>query len=119
MQATLNRPAEQIFDALACGEEVEQKKPAPDLFRLALERLQILPTQALAIEDSVNGLNSALSAGVQCLITPSIYTKDEDFSNALAVVSHLGDFGNEYDHIAGFGFSTGIIRAKALKGWLV
>ena len=116
-RAVMGRPAEEIFDAMACGEDVESKKPAPDLYRLALEKLEIYPAEAVAIEDSANGLKSALAAGIQAVITPSAYTADEDFSNALAVVSHLGDPGNPYAHTSGFGFSQQMVTADMLKRW--
>ncbi len=116
-RATLGQPAEEVFDAMACGEEVDAKKPAPDLYRLALEKLEIYPAEAVAIEDSANGLKSALAAGVQAVVTPSGYTADEDFSNALAVVSHLGDPGNPYEHTTGFGFSQQMVTADMLKRW--
>ncbi len=118
IRATMGREPEEIFDALACGEEVEKKKPAPDLYRLALEKLEIFPKEAVAIEDSANGLKSALRAGVQTVITPSSYTTDEDFTNALAVVSHLGEPDMPYEHVAGFGFSGGMITADALRRWI-
>ncbi len=118
VQATMGRPAAEVFDAMACGEEVSAKKPAPDLYRLALEKLEIYPAEAVAIEDSANGLKSALAAGIQTVITPSGYTADEDFSNALAVVSHLGEPNAPYDHTAGFGFSGSMITTDALRRWV-
>ena len=117
-RAALGRPATDVFDALACGEEVEKKKPAPDLYKLALERLDAYPAEAVAIEDSANGLKSALAAGIQTVITPSAYTAGEDFSNALAVVSHLGEPDLPYAHTAGFGFSSGMVTAEMLKRWV-
>ena len=118
IRATLGRPAAEVFDAMACGEEVTEKKPAPDLYELALEKLEVFPAEAVAIEDSANGLKSALAAGVQTVIAPSGYTAGEDFTNALAVVSHLGDPGNPHEHAAGFGFSQEMITAEALKRWV-
>lgn len=55
------------FDACACGDEVERAKPAPDLYRLALERAGIPPAGALAIEDSANGIRAAAAAGLAVL----------------------------------------------------
>ncbi len=118
IRATLGRAAAEVFDAMACGEEVERKKPAPDLYRLVLEKLEVFPKEAVAIEDSHNGLKSALRAGVQTVITPSGYTAEEDFTNALAVVSHLGEPDLPYEHVAGFGFSGNMIMADALRRWI-
>jgi len=73
------------------GDIVPKKKPAPDIYLLALERLGAAPDQALIVEDSRNGLLAAVAAGVRCLVTLSSYTWDEDMSEALLVVSDLGE----------------------------
>ena len=117
IRATLGREPEEVFDAMACGEEVERKKPAPDLYRLALEKLKIFPGEAVAMEDSANGLKSALRAGVPVVITPSGYTAHEDFTDALAVVSHLGEPDMPYEHISGFGFSAQMVTPELLVRW--
>lgn len=78
------------FEVLA-GDIVPKKKPAPDIYRLALERLQVPPAKALIIEDSRNGLLAAVAAGVRCVVTLSSYTWEEDMSEALLVVSDLGE----------------------------
>lgn len=78
-----------MFDVVAAGDEVTAKKPAPDIYLLALRRLGVTADQALAIEDSRNGLRAALAAGIPCIVTPSTYTGDEDFSGAQAVVPDL------------------------------
>lgn len=84
--ATLGKPADAVFDVLACGDEVAAKKPAPDVYVLALERLGLPPAAALAFEDSRNGLLSALGAGLRCVVSPSAYTAGEDFSGAACVL---------------------------------
>ena len=91
--ATFGFPARDIFAVIACGDEVAAKKPAPDVYQLALARLGLLPRRAVAIEDSCNGLRAATAAGIDCIVTPSAYTKDEDFSGALCVVPSLSDLG--------------------------
>lgn len=45
----------------------------------------------LVVEDSRNGLEAAHAAGVRCLVTVNGYTENEDFSEAILVVSSLGD----------------------------
>lgn len=91
--ACFGAPADSIFPVIACGDEVAAKKPAPDVYELALKRLDIAPENALAFEDSSNGLRSADAAGLACVVTPSIYTGGDDFTGAVRVVSdvtHLG-----------------------------
>lgn len=81
-----------IFDAVAAGDEVQAKKPAPDVYVLALRRLGMTADQTLAFEDSRNGLRAALAAGMPCIVTPSTYTGDEDFGGATAVLPDLTGF---------------------------
>ncbi len=73
------------------GDVVPKKKPAPDIYLLALERLGADPADSLVIEDSRNGLLSAVGAGLPCLVTVNGYTEREDFSEAVLVVSSLGE----------------------------
>jgi HAD superfamily hydrolase (TIGR01509 family) len=73
------------------GDVVDRKKPAPDIYELALRSLKQEPGQAVAVEDSRNGLRAAAGAGLACVITVNDYTAGEDFSEAALVVSSLGD----------------------------
>lgn len=82
-------PALEVFDVVAAGDQVQNKKPAPDVFDLALERLGIDPRTAIAFEDSLNGVLSAKGAGLRVLVTPSAYTDTDDFSQADWVVPSL------------------------------
>ncbi|SMX34351.1 HAD-IA family hydrolase [Actibacterium lipolyticum] len=81
-QACWGKTADAIFDVIAAGDEVAAKKPAPDVFQLALKRLNLKAEQCLAFEDSLNGLKSAKAAGLRVLMTASAYTDDEDHSTA-------------------------------------
>jgi HAD superfamily hydrolase (TIGR01509 family) len=79
------------FALVLAGDVVEKKKPAPDIYLLAMERLGADPADTLVIEDSRNGLLSAVGAGLTCVVTVNGYTEREDFSEAALVVSSLGD----------------------------
>ena len=83
------------FDLVLAGDVVAHKKPAPDIYELALERLGVSPATALVIEDSRNGLLAADRAGLRCVVTVNGYTEHEDASEAALVVSSLGDPGGE------------------------
>lgn len=82
------------------GDVVARKKPAPDIYLLALERLGVAPEEALVVEDSRQGLVAAVGAGIACLVTPSEYTHGEHFDEAVLVVSHLGDPGMPLEVLA-------------------
>jgi dihydroxyacetone kinase phosphoprotein-dependent L subunit len=77
------------------GDVVPRKKPAPDIYLLALDSLGLPADRAVVVEDSRNGLLAATGAGLTCMITVNDYTADEDFTEAALVVSSLGDPGGE------------------------
>lgn len=79
------------FSAILAGDVVSKKKPDPEIYNLASERLSLEPSECLVIEDNRNGLLSAKAAGMYCVITTNGYTKDEDFTEADLAVSELGD----------------------------
>ncbi len=79
-------------DVLVSAEEVARRKPAPDLYRRALSLLR-LPAQAcLAFEDSANGLRAARAAGLATVVTPSRWTRGQDFTDAHIVLPDLSEF---------------------------
>ena len=79
------------FSAILAGDVVSKKKPDPEIYNLAVERLAVKPDECVVIEDTRNGLLSAKAAGMHCVITTNGYTEKEDFSEADLVVSELGD----------------------------
>lgn len=83
------------FTVLA-GDIVPRKKPAPDIYLLALDRLGAEPDAVVVVEDSRNGLLAADGAGLRCLVTVNGYTEHEDFSAAALVVTTLGDPDGEH-----------------------
>jgi HAD superfamily hydrolase (TIGR01509 family) len=82
------------FDLILAGDVVSKKKPDPEIYNLALQRLDLKPNECVVIEDSRNGFLAAKTAGIYCVITTNSYTKDEDFTEADVVVSELGDLPN-------------------------
>lgn len=79
------------FNAILAGDVVKKKKPDPDVYLLALERLNVKPGECMVIEDSRNGLLAAKAAGMHCVITTNGYTQNEDFSEADLVIPDLGE----------------------------
>ena len=79
------------FAGVFAGDIVAAKKPAPDIYNLAAETLDIDPARCVVVEDSRNGLLAANAAGMICIVTQNDLTKGEDFTEAAIVVSSLGD----------------------------
>lgn len=73
----------EYFDSLVFGDEVENGKPAPDIFLKACERFKILPENAIVIEDSVLGATAANRAGIKCFVVEDTI-KFTDEENKLA-----------------------------------
>ena len=88
---TIGPDAMRWFEVIAAGDIVPAKKPAPDIYFSALADLGLDADQCLAIEDSENGIISARDAGLPVLVTVNDYTREHDFSGALAILEHLGE----------------------------
>lgn len=76
---------QRAFTAVVCGEDVAQKKPAPEVYRRALDALRLKPQQTLAIEDSSAGAAAAFAAEVRVVVTRSAYFDADTFDGAVAV----------------------------------
>lgn len=93
LRASLAAAATDWFEVIGAGDVVPHKKPAPDIYRWVLERLGLPATACLAIEDSENGLQSSLAAGIPTVVTISEYTAGHDFRGARAVLPDLSATG--------------------------
>lgn len=82
LQATLGPDAEGWFASLRAGEDVRVKKPDPEVYRLVLTDLGLEASQCVCFEDSRNGLLAAKAAGLHTVVTPGLYTADDDLSEA-------------------------------------
>lgn len=89
LQSTLGTRGPAMFSAIACGDQVRAKKPAPDIYRLALGDLDLLPEHAIAFEDSPNGLKAATDAGLRTVVTPTFWTEGGDFTDAALLLPGL------------------------------
>ncbi len=93
LRATLGADGPGRFAVIAAGDAVAHKKPAPDIYRLALSKLDLAAGAALAIEDSAAGLAAARGAGICTVITLNEFTRGEEFGAAARVLEHLDDDG--------------------------
>uniref|UniRef100_A0A831X7Q7 HAD family phosphatase n=1 Tax=Thermorudis peleae TaxID=1382356 RepID=A0A831X7Q7_9BACT len=63
------------FSVVVTAEDVERGKPAPDCYRLAVDRLGLPPEACLALEDAPLGVRAARAAGLRCLAIPNEHTR--------------------------------------------
>lgn len=105
------------FDVIAAGNDVAKKKPAPDIYELTLQRLGIPAAECVALEDSANGVASALGAAVPVVVTFSSYTAGQDFGGALAVADGLGERERPMTLLQGEGHGKTRIDLDLLRRW--
>lgn len=79
------------FGCVRCRDDVNNAKPAPDLYLAVLDCLGVSPSEALSIEDSPNGVIAAKRAGMLCVAIPNSITATLDLSRADLVLRSLSD----------------------------
>lgn len=89
IEGTLGLDAMGWFSVIACAEDAPSKKPDPQVYHFALDRLGIEGPEAIAIEDSRNGIVAACKAHIPVVVTPSLYMGQDDHSGADLVLDDL------------------------------
>lgn len=101
LESTLASDGPTWFEAIAAGDIVPAKKPAPDIYHHVLQTMELAPEDCLAIEDSHHGLVAARQANLKTVITVNNYTRNHDFSDAALVLNHLGEPDQPFTVLAG------------------
>jgi len=76
------------------GDMVKAKKPAPDIYNMAVDAMGLDKSRCIVVEDTFIGLGAAKAAGIACIVTKSSYSANEDFTIADKIVDELGDDPN-------------------------
>ncbi|PSN15494.1 phosphatase [filamentous cyanobacterium CCT1] len=79
------------FEMIAAGDMVPTKKPAPDIYNLVINAMDLNPATCLVIEDSRQGVEAAIAAGLPTVVTVNDYTRSSAMPGARLVISHLGE----------------------------
>lgn len=80
------------FDAIVGGEQVENGKPAPDIFLKAAKGLGAKPEDCFVVEDSSNGVLAGARAGMRCIAVPDIAPIDDEIKKSVfAEISNLNE----------------------------
>lgn len=66
-----------IFDVILGAEDVQQKKPAPDIYLKAAEKLNIEPKNCIVVEDALNGIQAAKTAGMSCIAVATTFARQK------------------------------------------
>ena len=92
--------ATEYIDVIVGGEEVQNGKPAPDVFLLAAKRLGANPGDCYVLEDSQNGVRSGYAAGMKCIGIPDVAVFEEDVKNMLtAEFKSLNEAANYFEKL--------------------
>lgn len=84
------------FDCIVCGDEVAHTKPFPDVYQTVLTKLSIQANQAIALEDSPNGVQAAKRAGIYCVAIPNPLTRQFSFEEADLRLNSLVELSLEH-----------------------
>lgn len=79
------------FEVIVTRDDVEKVKPAPDLYLKALNDLNIEAGEAIVFEDSLNGLNAAVAAGLKCVIVPNQVTETLNFEKHVLRLNSMAE----------------------------
>ncbi len=79
------------FEQITTGDEVSHGKPDPQIFKLAVNKLQLPAGECLVLEDATNGVEAAKAADCHCIGVRNPYTPVQDLSKADLVVKSLND----------------------------
>ena len=79
------------FDCIKCADDVKNVKPDPELYLAVLDELGVRPEEALALEDSPNGITAAQAAGIFCLVVPNPLTRQLSTDGADLRLDSLAD----------------------------
>ncbi|XP_022132960.1 haloacid dehalogenase-like hydrolase domain-containing protein At4g39970 [Momordica charantia] len=81
----------QNLDCFLAGDDVKEKKPDPSIYITASKKLGVSEKDCLVVEDSVIGLQAATKAGMQCVVTYTTSTANQDFKEAIATYPDLSE----------------------------
>ena len=101
LEHALDPEAMSWFEVIAAGDVVPAKKPAPDIYIHAMEKMGLSPGECMAFEDSGNGILSSRGAGLATIVAVNGYTVDDDFSGAAIVLDHWGEPDLPFEVLAG------------------
>jgi len=79
------------MDFTLCVEEYPRSKPYPDPYLAGMKRFNATKDECIIIEDAQRGLNSALNAGIECIIVDNEFTRTHDFSKASYKIESIKD----------------------------
>ncbi len=105
------------FDVVVCGEDVQSKKPDPEVFVRALLALRVVPGDVVAIEDSPAGVAAARAVDIPVIVTRSAYFAHASFHGAIAVGPGLDQRRGWEPTLESCAGSVGRVELADIEGW--
>ena len=103
------------FEVIAAGDVVPAKKPAPDIYFYAMEKMNLEAKDCLAFEDSANGIKATHGAKLKTIITVNGYTHDDDFTGAALVLENMGEPGKPFEVLDGNAYGADYLNVELLQ----
>ena len=106
-----------VFEVVVTGDEVEARKPDPEAFDLALERLGLTSGETVVVEDSGEGLEAARAAELVTVVVVNGYTAEHDLDGAALVTDGFGEPDEPASVLQDpFGLADdGVLRGETLR----
>ncbi len=101
LKHTLGEASINWFDVIAAGDIVPTKKPAPDIYAYALNKMGLTASECIAFEDSENGVLSSSQAGLITIVTENGYTHNDPMHAAVIRLDNMGEPDAAFNVISG------------------
>ena len=115
LEHALDPQAMKWFEVIAAGDVVPAKKPAPDIYNYAMEKMELTPEQCIAFEDSHNGILASGGAGLKTIIAVNGYTRDDDFTGAQIVLDQWGEPDRPFSVLQGDAGGSSYLDLEMVK----
>ena len=112
---TLGKDSIDWFEVIAAGDIVPAKKPAPDIYEYALQKMKLPAEDCIAFEDSHNGILSSRGANLKTIIAINDYTRDHDFNGAAIVLDQFGEPDSPFSVLAGDAYGFEYVNVDMVK----
>ncbi len=107
------------FAAIESCDSVPDKKPSPAIYNAVLKKIAVHPARAIAIEDTQNGLRSAVAANISTIVTTHFFTRHHHFPQAILVLDSLGEVDQPFRVLAGQAHDHSLVDLALLEKLLM
>jgi HAD superfamily hydrolase (TIGR01509 family) len=103
------------FEVIGAGDIVPKKKPAPDIYEYVLNEMGLTAADAVAFEDSKNGVRSSSMIGLKTITTVNGYTQNEDLTGSSIILTDMGEPTQPFKVLSGYAKGFNHINVDFVK----